>query len=328
MINLLYYEKDLFVMLLVNNSSFVILLWIYLNFPLDYYHIKKTKNILVITLFLLCLEVVVFSLGIVHYTSATGNDIEGETIEDIIRVSTTIGAATGTSLVLAILGSICISIEWSKLMNILLYLLITIAILLTISRGGILTWLLFSLLYFYRNYYVNFSIRKRFFSLLFGSIIVFLSYTIGVFDPVLSRNDRVDGDITNGRTERLEKGLITYYSSSCYGVGMGRVYPDKSVADSFYSPFFSAPHNYYVIVLAENGIIGIILLGLILSVVLFIIDYRCLTSSMLVLILLINFNTEGIWGYSEFASLFAFLAMCSIRSNMVQSVNRQKMTIN
>ena len=316
-INLAYCEGDLLLMLLVNNLSFVLFIWIYFNFPLDYCHIKSTKKLLCISLFILCLEVVIFSLGLVHYTSATGNEIEGESFEDIMRVSTTIGAATGTSLVLAVLGAICVSIEQSKVLKLCLYLLTTLAILLTVSRGGILTWFLFSLLYFYRNYYVDFSIKKRFLSLFFSFLVAFLLYDIGVFDPVLSRNDRADGDITNGRTERFEKGLITYYNSSYYGVGIGRVYPDKSVADSFYSPYFSAPHNYYIIVLAENGIIGMILVGLLLLVVLFVVDYKCLTSGMLVLLLLINFNTEGIWGYSEFASLFAFLAMCSISRNMV-----------
>lgn len=318
-LNLICNESDDILMLVVNNFSFVFFLWLFFNFPLDFYYIKKTKLLLFITLLVLSLEVILFSFGLVHYTSATGNEIEGETFEDIMRVSTTIGAATGTSLVLVVLGSLCVMVEESKFIKLCVYLMATVAIILTLSRGGILTWILYSLYYFYRYYYTIVSFKKRFISITLIFLLFFMLSDIGILDAVLSRNDRADGDITNGRMERFEKGLITYYDSSYYGVGMGRVYPDKCIVGDFYSPYFSAPHNYYIIVLAENGIIGLTIIGLLLIVILLTVDYNSLTSYVLVLLLLVNFNSEGIWGYSEFASLFAFLAMSSINKKMVLS---------
>lgn len=318
-LNLICNESDDILKLIINNFSFIFFLWLFFNFPLNSYYIKKTKLLLFITLFVLSLEVVLFSFGLIHYTSATGNEIEGETFEDFMRVSTTIGAATGTSLVLVILGSLCVLLEESRFFKLCVYLIATVAIVLTLSRGGILTWALYSFCYFYRYYYVVFSLKKRFVSIVLMLFLLFILSDTGILDAVLSRNDRADGDVTNGRMERFEKGLITYYNSSYYGVGMGRVYPDKCIVGDFYSPYFSAPHNYYIIVLAENGIIGLIIVVLLLIVVLFAVDYNLLTSYILVLLLLVNFNTEGIWGYSEFASLFAFLAMSSIKGKLVFS---------
>ena len=253
------------------------------------------------------------------YQAETGNDLVQSDFDyaGIFRISTSVGAATGTAIVLCILGIIINSyLDISKKLKMTLLGLFTISIFFTISRGGILTWVVYLCMIGYYNLY-----RKSYFKqkLLFISIFTISFYLfnyMGVFEPIKQRYiDMSSQDISAGREDVQKRAFKLFTSTSGVGIGSGQLYPDKSLNAIIKSPYRMAPHNTYLLILVELGIFGAILFSFFILYVLFHLDYRTAISRMLVVIMIINLNTEGVFLNAEFYAIIALFIMCSLNTN-------------
>ena len=306
--NGLSYVKDI----IFNNLNLIYFSILFVNFPLDKFCLDKTKYIIIITLFIICLEVILFGLGILHYTAATGEDIAGSEFGGIMRVSTTVASATGTGLIIIILGAISMCFyDLNKRFKFFLYSLVTLSVFYTMSRGSILTWCLFSFVYFYINYYLGLGIKKKVSALFMLFVFVFVLFNIGAIDPIIQRSNEKNSldEISSGRGDLYEDGMRIYRMSLAYGVGVGQVFPDKSNSLNIQSKYFARPHNFYIITLAENGLIGFILTLFLLILFILNMKYDNPLFWFYLFLLIFNYNTEGVWGQAEYASVVQYLVM-------------------
>lgn len=140
------------------------------------------------------------------------------------------------------------------------------------------------------------------------------SMRLGLFSDVLQRNEtqtEID-DISNGRGWRIALVLEqTMRDSPIIGVGHGRVFStSKDLLSQFndknfeYSKYHGAPHNAWVIILAEYGILGAIL-AIVGAVIIFCcLDYKNRLSYVVIVSMLIFMNTEAIMVQDDFWPLF------------------------
>lgn len=301
---------------LINGNSFIILLLIYSFFPLDREHLEKTAVLLIPSLFIIIGEVSLYGLGVLTYTSEAG-DVLGEgsdTYGMITRVSSTIGAATGTAIIVCVLGIISICVySLSDRFKFIIALLVTIALFFTVSRGSIIVWILFILYYVYKHYYRRSPFFRRLGILLVVCISLFVLYRFDVFEPVVERSESLS-DFSTGRDERFSHAIEIYNQSHSIGVGLGQVFPDKSISSIVKSPYRMGPHNLFLVVLAETGLLGLILFILTLLIVLIRLDYSKEISLAVWLVILINCNTECCFVYYEFMVPLLLLCMASLKT--------------
>lgn len=302
-------------LILIDNLTFIYFPILFLLYPLDERQIERTKYLMVGALLILIAEVILFSLGIMHYTTDAGNTLEGQDYVGVMRISTTVGAATGTGLILLVLGVLSTSVyTMPKKYKIALLILTTIAILFTISRGATISWLLYCAYYFYHYYFKHKKLRHKVYAALSVVVVLLALNNMGVFDPMYERSQQLGGlEDATGRNERMQKGLSIYEKSGKVGVGSGQVFPEKSIESKIKSPYLMAPHNVYIILLAEYGWLGTLLILSMLLMIFAHFDYRKPSSVFVWVFLAINFNTEGCILAAEFFSLLMFLCMVSIK---------------
>lgn len=282
--------------------------YLFIRFPMTLTQIENTKYIIVPSLVILSLEIILFSTGVFQYSSTEGNDIAGHEYSGIYRVSTTVGAATGTGVVIAILGMISTSkYTLNKYCRLLLFLMTTVAIFYTISRGCIITWIM------YVSYYSFYTLRhlkiyRKLQFVLLACIIVFSLNKYDVFAPVFERTQTLSSDdnLDSGREERTEQAFFIGQSSMYMGVGAGQVFPDKTVSMYIQTPYRMAPHNFYMVLFSENGLIAVFSIILLLLTMLKGQKYSDPAVVGFILMILINFNTEGCIANAEFWALVMF----------------------
>lgn len=286
--------------------------WLYITvifvfFPLSKTQLECTKFFIIPALLVICLEVVLYSLGILHYTSSSGEMLRGQEYGGISRISTTIGAATGTALIILILGIICTSKYKIPLwLKVCIYLLVSISIIFTISRGSIITWLVYlfcSALFWWLSKGV---VVKKVFVPVFVIGVVATSNYLGLFDPLVQRNEMLSSSkqIESNRDVLRAKSLNIASVSYYLGVGLGQVFPEKSISELIHSNYRTAPHNTYLVVLAELGVFGLILFLFVIGKMLFSLNYTKVSSISFAVLLLVNFNSEGVMLFPEFWTAF------------------------
>ena len=302
----------------LNNYNFILIPLIYINWPLDRAGLENIKYTLIFSLIVLFCEVLLYGTGILVYTSAAGNDLtEGLIVTGgIMRISTTVGAATGTGLIILMLG--CLVTGYYKMSSVMTYILliiISIALLFTISRGSILSWTLYLVFYFYKKL-KNISFAR----IIFYGFVLIISLSIlnsnGVFEPLANRMESTEGDISTGRSELNNEAINLISASDLLGVGVGNVYPDKIVQFEYKDliPNYVGMHNIYLTYLAEIGLIGLITILLIYLLLLKQVGLKQATSFAIVCIMLINFNTEAIFVDQEYIALFFLLINTSLNN--------------
>jgi O-antigen ligase len=151
-------------------------------------------------------------------------------------------------------------------------------------------------------------------------------YKYNVFDPVLERQKNLNqsGEIMNGRDDRFATTVQIFTRSPLYGVGGGNIFPVKEIRDStFISLFQAAPHNYWLLTLGEQGIIGFFLLLCIFGVIIRRLDYKKYSSYAVIFTILILFNTEAIFIDDEFIPLLFLLIIISITTPVKRTPLRQ-----
>lgn len=299
--------------ILLCNFSFVYFPAVFLCFPLSSTQIDKSKGVIAFAAVFLSLQIILYGLGILTYTSATGNDLTNEqlAVAGVFRVSTTAGAATGTAAVICLLGILLTSFyKFSEKTKVVLFVTCTIAIFLSMSRGAAISWSLYALLLLYSNYIKKKKSSTRIKAILVAFFIGIALFYSGVFNPIYERTEQIE-DITTGRESRFEAGFDVFMESSGFGVGAAQVFPDKSISKVIHAGFWMAPHNTYLIYLAEMGILGFLLIIFLYYQMAKRLKYDSAVSIMFLVVLLINLNTEGCFVNSEFLALFFFYYVCA-----------------
>lgn len=290
-----------------SNTFFFGALYLGLFHKLTPFQIILLKPLCILGSIIISFQLILLATGIWAYDLGDiGGDFSG-----IIRVYTTAGEtnASGTiiSLVLFFLLLTIKENNWEKLIIIIVS---VISILFTVSRGPILLTIM-AFVYIWLKYYR----KKTKYNLAFFSIIALLAY-LGVFNPIIDRTARkdADGDITSGRNILIETVLndVNRNNAEILGLGIGNVYQTTEVAYSKVEmPHPGAPHNFYVLLYAEQGIIGIILF-LLLLVPYLAKNYRHNKDAcvFLILLLLTVYNTETTFAVnSNYVYLVALLMM-------------------
>ena len=308
--------------IILNNYCYIYFPLIFFCFPLSRDEMERTKILIIPAAVIISVEIVLYSTGILSYTSSTGNSLTNDLYRagDVFRVSTTIGAATGTSIVLLLLGVISTSFyKISQSLRVILLFLFTVSMFMTMSRGAIISWSIYLVIYLY----VNFFKKKSFIVKTTTILAVVLSLCglnwTGVFNPIIERNEKLENvGFDSGRNERFAYALDVFQSSYALGVGSGQIFPDKSISHKIDVKYKGAPHNVYLIYLAELGIVGLCLVLMEMFLLLKKLDYRSVMGLMIAPIFLLNMNTEGVFVTQEYFSLLMLYILLSPREKKME----------
>lgn len=293
------------IMILVDNQFFIITFVIILLYPFTKQQIQAVKWPLIIAFLIIAFEIILGSLGLVRFGDEY-NEFSG-----VLRVGSTIGAATGTSVILFALGALIFSVYLKGLYRHIFLIIWIISISLTVSRGGFLALIIFLVINLYKYFKdKDVKIYKRYI-LLVGCVFVFVVlFQIGVFNPIFDRveTQNSERDVSTGRDELFKKTLKFIPENPFLGVGSGNVFPEKNIEECSQPTHFNAPHNYYLIILAEEGYIGFLITLLIFLLLIFKMDFKNgWVPYIIIIIHIILMNVEGIFSNIEFISFVAFL---------------------
>lgn len=298
--------------LIINNLSFVWLSLIFMLAPLSRQQIMLTKPIMLTALIMLVAEVLLFSLGILHYTSASGNTLHGHDFGGAMRISTTVAAATGTAVVIGLLGAIVATIyDFSKRGRIVIMILTSLGVYFTMSRGSSLCWTLYMIYFFYTQFFKHVSTVKKMRALLGAIAVVSIFYFAGGFNPIINRYDHMKNsrDASAGRDDKFATSMSMIEKSMPFGYGLGQVMPEKAIESNHDTPHHFAPHNVYTLIAIELGVVGLALFVVFLLLLMSGISYKAPLSVYIILVLLINCNTESFVLDSECMALLLFAIM-------------------
>jgi|GEM_PF-4833408 len=271
--------------------------------------IEILKPILLFVFVALVFEIFLFSFGILSYS----NDIVGETFSRVNRISTTIGASTGSSIIMYLLGGILFYLYRNSKIRYFILISLLVSILMLMSRSTILSLILLIAIYEYRLIYKNFL---GFCAIIF---IFFILYHYGLFTPVIERTKSLSesNNFDSNRGELVMKYLKNVRDNLFWGVGLGNVYASSDFLSMYDSMNSGAPHNSYILTLLEQGVIGFFLFILFWIKYLFIIVKKNRYLFFLTLfLLLIIFNAETILiTDSEYCFLITILIMLNLDIN-------------
>ena len=284
-----------------NNCTYIFFPILFALFPLDVEKIGHVKYILIFSLLFVFLELLLYGLGILHYKNSANEMLAGQNYNGVMRISTTVGSATGTAILVIMLGALgTLYFKVRSGLNILVLIITTIAVLLTVSRGSILAWFLFLIYYIDFYFFKNKNFVKKMGNL-FVIVIIALVFANSKFvAPVMQRSTDLKENVTTGRDVRYEKGLNIYSKSKVIGVGFGQVFPDKSIQKIVGKEYRAAPHNSYIVILAELGVLGICFFALLVWSMGSGLILKNPYSIFSLLLLVISFNTEGVPLSAEF----------------------------
>lgn len=307
---------------LLGNLAFIYIPLLFLLFPIDSERADNTKYLMCFSLVFISLQVILYGLGIMSYTSATGDDLTANEydIGGVFRVSTTVGASTGTGLIIAMLGMLVVGFyKLRPFVKFSLLILTTITLFFTLSRGPILLWLVFICIYFFRLVKsVSFKYKFIITVLLVGSVYFMDIY--GVFNPLKERIEykkTESTDITSGRGEFYKDAISIVRESDYLGVGSGKVFPEKHLVVLLKNQYSIRMHNTYLVYLAELGLLGGLFYLLFYLFVLAKTDFRnTLLGWGLLLVLIINYNLEAVFVYGEYIGLVMFIILLSQKWNI------------
>ncbi len=256
---------------------------------------------------------VLYSTGILEYSLdiTSGYEIGG-----VYRISTTAGAATGTAGLIFLIGCLVFYLYGKTFSGYSALIITALSLLLLISRGAIAAFGLFSLLYFWND--IRKSFKKFFITVFLLGVIITSIYKIGLFDPLLTRIEAqtYENYLFSGRDVLIESTLSAVDKSQSYlfGVGSGNVYSSKDVKIlNVKSKYSGAPHNSFVLIYAEQGVIGVFLFGIFWLILLFTIRKNKTLFYTLLSFVIVLFNTETVFIVdSEYVFLLSIAIMLAL----------------
>lgn len=153
-------------------------------------------------------------------------------------------------------------------------------------------------------------------SILYGG---YYTTTHNIMGDVITRTNSLSevGNISANRDVLILGALNNaFVDSPLIGVGQGRVYPStKDLARAHdnglnYSKYTTAPHNYWIVVLCEYGLIGFILLLVFTIKYLKNLDYRIPISWGILGFIVVSMNTEAIIIHDEVLLFVCMMFLC------------------
>ena len=296
---------------LFNGLLYFYALSLALNFTLTAPQCEILKKVLLISLILFSLEIFLFATGIVAFSAIQGTEISG-----IFRISTTAAAATGSAGLVFMLGVIVFYFYEKRIWGYIALAMTLISILLLSTRGALLAFCIFIVLYLFKYIKKSFKTFLKLFCSL--SLLFIIAYKLGYIDPIMERMQQSieEHDVTSGRDVLIDNVLTDFNENNnpITGLGIGNVYPTKDVRICNIVPSFSgAPHNTYILVLAEQGVLGILFFVLFWFITLIKTRNKEILFPALLAVVLILFNVETIFTVdTEFIFLIAILLMLSL----------------
>lgn len=301
--------------ILVNNFCCIYIPFVFFAYPVGRSHLESTKWIMLFAWFWVTMQVVLYSLG---YAVVGPDTLTDESdYAGIFRVHTTVGAATGSAIVVSLLGIILTSYyAIGKRLKMAVLLLTTIAVFYSVSRGAIVTWCVYLLITFYKDYYKTSKFSNK---LLLAISLTLAFYALdhyGVFDPIEYRNELKDSsNFASGREEFNQEVLRIFDESNYMGVGSGQIYPDKSIIHKIKMSHYVGVHNVYLLYLGELGLFGFIFIVVGYFMILKRIEFRSTMALMIPIILVVNYNTEMVFAWAEYLPLMMFYFLMCINQN-------------
>ncbi len=268
-------------------------------------------------------EVILFSAGVLSYPSVSGLQYGSLT-----RISTTVGSSTGTAAVLFMLGAWALDLWGLNWKGVLLAWVSALGIASTFSRGPMVMMGVSALAASAAWIFTGKRPKGRFVRLLAASSAVAIlvgaaswaGELIGLNDALEVRLD--EGVADAGRVERYTEAWNTFSDHAAFGVGTGEYYARERTAETGFSPVArTSPHNVFLLVLAENGVIGGAILAGGLGWLLVRVARRWRERPLswcVIAIAVIGFNTEVLYVESQFALLLAGLFAWFDRASQAQ----------
>ena len=273
------------------------------------------KRVLFVSLILFTVEIFLFSTGVATFSGIQGTEIDG-----IYRISTTAAAATGSAGLAFLLGVMSFYFYEKRVWGYVALALTLISILLLMTRGALLAFFMFVILYLIK--YIKKSFRTFLKISCAVAVLFFIVYKLGYVDPVLERVQQSieEHDVTSGRDVLIDNVLADFNENNnpITGLGIGNVYPTKDVRTCGIIPTFpGAPHNAYVLVFAEQGMLGCLFFILFWLLVLIKTRKKEILFPALLSVVLILFNVETVFAVdTEFIFLIAILLMLTMNPTL------------
>lgn len=286
--------------------------FIFLRYPLSKEMLQGSRWIIIPSAIIISFEVILYATGVLSYSEELGDQEFG----GISRISTTIGAATGTAVILYMLGGIILSLytDLKSEMKWGIILLITVAIFFTISRGSIISWGIFLAIFIYKNYLRN----SRFTTKLYAIMISFLALTVlnryNVFNPVLERQEELVAQdlVDTNRDYKVQKTLRYFRDSGYLGVGLGEMKVEKGLERKVNVSCATGVHSFYYNTLGETGIVGLLLVMIFLIRMVTMFDFKDDITYLSFIILALTFTTEPVFVLAEFTAIAFFIFSIAI----------------
>lgn len=251
----------------IGGTDFYLTTIIVALFPLQKTHLKIIRWPILLSLILISIEVILFSTTL-SYSGLEDYNTYGQ----IRRISTTIGASTGTSIVIFMISSIAFYLfSGKKYIQLLILVFSTTSILFSLSRGAIITQSLFIIYYMI----INLKLNKVFFKyLIFITSFILIGNLINkkyqILDSVNYRLvDAIESsDFSAGRLDRFDKSYSLFLQSPIFGNGSSYLVAYNRAMDikdyKVESLNSYSPHNFFLLVLVDYGLLGLLIIGLIL----------------------------------------------------------------
>ena len=304
---------DDLLVLMTNNQVFVYSLLIFILHPMDSDMIERTKYLVVPVAILLSIEVLLYSLGVLSYSL----DLYSEAREGVMRISTTIDAATGSAIVFVMLGVMVLYYAEMKFyIRVSVLILITVSIFFLQSIGSVLVWVVYLIYYFYQNYLRKQTYSYKIKSLLILGIFILCFFKTDIYKPIFTRYSELEenNNIGTGRGTLVDKAMDIFFESGGFGVGLGQTNYDKSLHITHVKRSHPVGvHNYYICILAELGFWGLCLLLVYLISLIRYINFNNPISFYILLLFGITFCLEPVFIYAEFTMFVIFILMVSMK---------------
>lgn len=289
--------------------------------------ITTIRILSLILLSLICFQVYFYGLGFGTYISEFGDGSSLGEAGMASRVYTTVGAATGTSVILILLSFLLLSLKANiGKLEIFVIILMASTVFITYSRGSLLIILVFILLKY--NPFSNFRFfLKRISTAIVLSLVLLISIGgILIFNPSVLKvwEDRFyylsAREFDSGRFLRIDHAMAELEQSNYTGVGFGNYSARKKIIPTVFTRMtfvgISSPHNVFILLLVELGIFGLLTYLLFICKILLSSLKKKTLLPMLIPIFLIGHNVEYVYLMYPFAWAFALLIAIALSRNM------------
>lgn len=240
----------------------------------------------------LSVEILLYSLGILTWSNI---DIYANMDEyaGIFRFTSTIGNPNLSAHVMVVLGLLVFYYHQDSLLGYTILGLLFAVLLVLVCRGALLVFLIFVALYFLKK---GRNFKTGLGAIVAALVIIFFMNQYHMFDAVAERSDAVTDDVTSGRTERLDATFkaVSENHSEVLGLGFTNIAVNVDMRQFNYEGSYKlAPHNVWMLVYAEQGIIGLAFMTIFWLLALRRIKDDRFFFYLSLAILLILFNTEA-----------------------------------